>query len=178
MESPRTTMAKPTFSLREDDLVTLLVGPEEEKFVVHESCIARYSDFFKTALKKEWIEGQTRVVKLPEEPCVEFFISYINFAYRGKLPTDGLEIMADDGFIDEPYLELAKFYAMGERMLDDYLLLAVPEEILRLAKIESPHGYRCFPDAACIAFIYDETSSRSTLRRLMVDFYASEGEAH
>lgn len=57
MANPVRPMATPAVSLREDDLVTLLVGPDEEKFVVHESRITRNSEFSKSAMKKEWIEG-------------------------------------------------------------------------------------------------------------------------
>lgn len=49
-------MAEPVFSLRKEDLVTLLVGPHEEEFAIHESCITRNSDFFRAALKRE-VEG-------------------------------------------------------------------------------------------------------------------------
>lgn len=86
-----TTMATPAFSLREDDLVTLLIGPDEHKFVVHESCITRNSDFFTAAMKKEWTEGQTRIIKLPEETNLETFAHYLNLAYHGKLPTEDIK---------------------------------------------------------------------------------------
>jgi hypothetical protein len=62
MAEPGTTMEPPVLSLQEDDLVTLLVGPGEHKFVVHESCITRSSDFFKAAMKKEWTEGARLVL--------------------------------------------------------------------------------------------------------------------
>ena len=51
------TMTAPALSLRKGDFVTLLVGPDEEEFAVHESCITRNSDFFKAAMSKEWAEG-------------------------------------------------------------------------------------------------------------------------
>lgn len=103
MATPGTIMATSTFSLREDDLVTLLVGPEEHKLLVHKSCITRNSDFFKTAMKKEWTEGQSRIVKSPEEINIERFVNYLNFAYHEKLLTEGIKTVADSGFTDDPF---------------------------------------------------------------------------
>jgi hypothetical protein len=58
-------LANDTPMFHPDSLVTLLVGPEEEKMVVHESYLSQDSAFFKAALKKQWTEGQARVIKLP-----------------------------------------------------------------------------------------------------------------
>lgn len=53
-------------SFDKTDLVTLLVGPNEHEIAVYGIFLTRSSEFFKAALKKEWVEGQTRVIKLPE----------------------------------------------------------------------------------------------------------------
>jgi len=101
MADSDTTMATPVFSLRDDDIVTLLVGPDEQKLVVHESCITRNSDFFKAAMKKEWTEGQTRTVKLPEER-LDTFITYLNYAYRETLPTENIKNLTTKNPLGEP----------------------------------------------------------------------------
>lgn len=57
------------------DSVTLIVGPEKHELLVHANYIVRSSKFFKTALKKEWREGQTRTISLPNdeyEPVTDY----------------------------------------------------------------------------------------------------------
>ena len=176
MADPGTTMATPTFSLREDELITLFVGPEEHKLVVHESCITRNSDFFKAAMKKEWTEGQTRSIQLPEETCVETFVYYLNFAYHGKLPTEEIVTKAKTGFIDKPFDVLGNIYVLGERMLDRVIQNAVISEILRLVKIKSKDSGVCHnPGPRMITTVYDGTSVGSPLRRLLIDLYVTKG---
>ena len=68
----------------EQDLVTLLVGPNEQRFVVHGSHLKSSSAFFTAALKKERLEGQERSIKLPEEDP-RIFVRYIDFIYSRPL---------------------------------------------------------------------------------------------
>ena len=170
-------MTAPALSLRKGDLVTLLVGPKAEELIVHESCITRNSEFFKAALKKEWIEGQTRTIKLPEETSTESFVNYLNFAYNEKLPTEDMNIVYSGGFTDDPQLELAKIYVIGERMLDRAVQKAVVRESIHLTTIKSPDNNCHFPGSASIHLIYDGTTRGSPMRRLMVDFYVTRGLA-
>ena len=177
MAEPGTTMTAPTLSLLEDDLATLLVGPDEQKFIIHESYIARNSDFFRAAMKKEWIEGQTRIVKLPEETDIECFVHYLNFAYHGKLPTESINTVAEEGFTDAPYDALGKIYVIGERMLDRSARNAIVREIMRLMTTKSPDGTRYYPASTCINAIYDGTSIGSPMRRMIVDMWVVHGSA-
>jgi hypothetical protein len=50
----------PAYDFNLNDTVILLVGPEEQKMLVHAHQITVHSEFFAAALKKEWVEGQTR----------------------------------------------------------------------------------------------------------------------
>jgi hypothetical protein len=169
MAEPGTTMAPPLFNFREEDLVTLFVGPDEQKLLVHESCIIRNSDFFKAAMKKEWIEGQTRTVKLPDEHCMDTFIQYLNFTYHGKLPTEAITLLVGPTFIGDPYIYLAKTYVLGERMLDRSVQHAVIREIIRLTTIKGHESRARFPGSAPITIAYEGTSTGSPIRRLLVD---------
>lgn len=60
----------PTFTFRSSSTVTLLVGQSQTSMTVQKSPITRTSEFFATALKKAWLEGQTKLIKLPEEDPV------------------------------------------------------------------------------------------------------------
>jgi hypothetical protein len=177
MAEPGTIIAAPMFSLREQDLVTLLVGPDEQKFIIHESCIARNSDFFKAALKKEWAEGQTRTVKLPDEHCLDTVVHYLNFAYHGKLPTQDIITNFPGGLCPDPYPSLAKIYVLGERMIDKAVQHAAIKEFIRLSSLKNKDNQRSFPGAQATTVLFEGTNANSPIRRLIVDFYVTYGTA-
>lgn len=74
-------------SFDQDDAVTLLVGPTEHAILTHGNFISRRSEFFKAVLKKEWAEGQTRTIKLPDEDP-QAVTHYLSYVYTKCLPTD------------------------------------------------------------------------------------------
>lgn len=79
-------LTTPTFSFAQEDTVILVVGPEKKSLVAHESHLNLNTDFFKTALKKEWAEGQTRIINLSEDNT-ETTNNYLTFTYGSGLPT-------------------------------------------------------------------------------------------
>jgi hypothetical protein len=76
---------KPSTNFNAENAITLIVGPEQQKLIVHASYITRTSAFFATALKKEWAEGQTRIVELHEE-TPEMMAHYLDWVYTSELP--------------------------------------------------------------------------------------------
>jgi hypothetical protein len=165
----------PTSLFHPDSLVTLLVGPEEERMVVHESYLSRDSAFFKAALKKQWTEGQTRVIKLPEELSepVQYYIGYL---YGGQLPThnqvDGSPYSTD---CHQSEL-LAQLYVLGERVLNAKYQDTIIHEIFRLSKIAyGPEKNTYYPGGIFVNVVYQGTSSQSPARRMVVDFAVCHG---
>jgi hypothetical protein len=67
-----------------ESMMTLLVGQDEQAMVVHVNHLTRDSEFFAAAMKKEWVEGQTRVIRLPEE-YPDIVAHYLSFLYSGKV---------------------------------------------------------------------------------------------
>ena len=62
----------------------MLVGPKEERFILHHDAVCARSKFFKAACSKQWREGQERLVRLPEvDPVV--FKTYCGWVYSGDL---------------------------------------------------------------------------------------------
>lgn len=178
MAEPNTTLAAPTFSFHKSDIVTLLAGPDESELIVYESCITRNSDFFRAAMKKEWTEGQTRTIKLPEEHCLETLTHYLNYAYSQKLPTDRITAVASTGFPEGTWTTLANIYVLGERMIDQSVQHAVIKEFVRLPKLscEANKNKKSWPpNAEAIGLIYDGTTEGSPARRLMVDYHVARG---
>jgi hypothetical protein len=162
----------PRLSLNEGELITLIVGPDEKKLVVHESCITRGSDFFKAAMKKEWIEGQTRIIKLPEETCLETWTHYLNFTYLGKLPTEEMNQTMQDS---DEFDVLGKIHVLGERMLDKVVQNAVVREFVRVYELKDADGHCWLPGIRTVTMVYEGTSAGSQMRKLLVDMRISSG---
>ena len=178
MAEPSTTLEKPLLSFTKSDVVTIIAGPDEHELIVYESCITRNSDFFKAAMKKEWTEGQTRTIKLPEEHCLETLTHYLNYAYSQALPTHNIRAVTSPGFPEGTWTTLANIYVLGERMADQSVRHAVIREFIRLPRLtcEANKSNKSFsPNAEAISLIYDGTTAGSPARRLMVDYHVARG---
>lgn len=153
-------------------MVTLLVGTEERQMLAHKSYLSLHSGFFKAALKKVWIEGQTRTVKLPDEEP-DIVAQYLDFAYAKRLPT------ASKPFLDPAkgrvYEVLTELFALGERLMDSTIRNAIIKEIIRLTTAETLEGLY-YPGARAINNIYNCTTTASPARRLMVELYVTAGK--
>lgn len=153
-----------------DEIVTLFVGDERTEMLAFASCLSFHSEFFKTALKKEWAEGQTRTIKLPEEEP-EIVAQYLDYVLGKGLPTDSTNLDARG----EVYTTLTMLFAVGERVLDSGLRNAIIAEIIRFTTILVVGPTYVFPNALQINNIYNCTTSASPARRLMVDLFMLAG---
>jgi hypothetical protein len=164
------------------DSVTLIVGPEKRELLVHANYIARNSAFFKTALKKEWREGQTRTINLPTYDY-ETMTSYLKFVYGIQLSveveSDQLrtcrEPTADQlKNLQAAYLSFAKLYVLGCRLMDNTFKDAAITRIFKLFQTYntwSTADSLFSPGPVSVNTIYDETLESDPARRLMVDMY-------
>lgn len=148
------------------EAVTLIVGSEIE-LLVHANEISRNSASFKAALKKGWLEGQTRTINLPVE---EGWIvaHYLGFTYSGNLPTASIEnTMLAPNHHNAEYLILSKLYTLGKRLMDDVVQVAVIRELIRL------HGIfdGAVSSQETINIIYQGTVDGDPARILLVDMY-------
>jgi hypothetical protein len=144
-----------TFDFNQEDLVTLLVGPEQKKMVVHGTYLARTSDFFKAALKKEWTEGQTRTINLPEE-CPEIMAHYLSYTYTKRLSSRD-QIYHGKSDFDYIYTLLATLYVCGERFINPVIQQAVIKEIFRLMQKRDLRGVTWYPIQEEVNIIYRGT---------------------
>lgn len=99
-ESPSATSTV-GFHFDEEDSVTVIVGPMKRKMLVQVNYILRNSNFFKTALKKEWRKGQTRTITLPTDH-EDTLRDYLNFKYSSKLPTSHHATIPNIGSVYQP----------------------------------------------------------------------------
>jgi hypothetical protein len=171
-DSSKEAVPLPAYDFNPNDTVILLVGPEARKMLVHGLQITAHSDFFAAALKKEWAEGQTRKIKLPEEEP-EIMPYYFDHVYFGKLPTE-IYTTASLGLKKElGYKLLAQLYVLAERMLDSKCRNRILREFLRLRDLKCTTGETWNPTEIPVNIIYQGTTSGSPARRLLVDIHAS-----
>jgi hypothetical protein len=161
---------KPRSNYHPSHTVILLVGKEQQEMLVHTNIISTHSAFFRTALKKEWKEGQTRVVKLPEDDP-DIVTRYLDFVYHNRVVTQ-YKSQADSN-----YIGLALLYVYGERVLDTFIQNTIVEHLLKPTDIVNRNepSHPIHPRPAAIEIIYEGTTAASHFRRLLVDMYARHG---
>lgn len=136
-KTPAEAMASASFAeFSFEGAVTLLVGRSEQKMLAYSSHLIRDSQFFAAAMKKEWVEGQTRTIKLPEEDRATI-AHYLSCLYTGKIFTEDITATVGDG-IESCFQLLSSLYVCGERFIDpkfqnlvlnkSYASLACPTE--------------------------------------------------
>jgi hypothetical protein len=146
--------------------VTLVVGEEKHEILVHANCISSNSEFFKTALKKEWLEGQTRTITMPvDDP--KTLRHYLYFTYSGKLPTTHIAVSIVRELVRASTVDLARLYILGGRLLDDVVRKAVIEELIRI-----PQLTKTYPGQLAVSIIYEGTPEGDPARKLLVNTYA------
>lgn len=179
----------PTFTFCSSSTVTLLVGQSQTRMTIHGSVITLTSDFFATALKQTWVEGQTKLVKLPEEEPVHL-THYLEWIYTRKLPTSVYHRRPIFGSphahtivpasYSDSYILLSHLYVLGERMLDPDFRNVVLKEMVRVMNLGlAPESPAIRPGLSLplevVNTIYQGTTSGSPARRLLVDWCLAFG---
>lgn len=161
----------PPSSFGRDTIITLLVGTDEQELIAHKHFV-RHSAFFQTALQKTWAEGQTSIVKLPEEKP-EIVAAYLDYSYSGKLPTESTTLVISNA---NAYNVLADLYVLGERLQDKKVRNAIADEVLKFNGIYVKGTIHENPMDYAITTIYDSTTEGHPARRLLVDLFLYKGE--
>lgn len=147
------------------------VGSDPSKtFFVHDKVLRGTSTFLDAAMKETWREGRTRQISLPEEDPDAFY-RYIHYTYFDELPRPevGVPFEAD-------FLELAKSYTLGERMMDERYQNRINDRFLELVysfQCDQVAKPRFPPTFDAINEIYSGTAPASPLRRLLADLFAA-----
>lgn len=156
--------------------VKVLVGPDKEEFLIHESVIAKPGTFFETALKKEWIEGKERTVELLEDDP-DVFELYTQWVYTGKIfckSTSGIHSPTTSQNFDT----IIDLYLLGQKLLDRVFQDRVIDALL--ATTHDMRGKetqtRWFPVGGTVDRLYLGTIKGCPMRRLLVDIYIQHGQ--
>jgi hypothetical protein len=146
-----------------NNIITVLVGPDEHPFQIHQDAICDKSKFFKAACSKRWVEGQEKLVRLPEAH-VDVFQAYSNWIYSGTIDAIGL---TQEGEVKGKRSKRSMFfslYKLGD-MLDDIQLRRAAT--CGFFKFLATGGM--LPDPNGIAVIWSSTPPGSLFRKLVVD---------
>jgi hypothetical protein len=157
------------------DSVTLVVGLQKHELLAHAKFITLTSDFFKTALKKEWLEVQTRVIHLPEEN-VPAMVIYLKFIYTGQLPVYETYINSPAAMSHHEimYVIHVRLYALAHRLMDNTTKNAALREMCKAfmeCRSRCGHNREASPDFGSVNMIYLNTVGGDPARRLMVDMH-------
>lgn len=174
MRTPKEAIDLASFdSFSSASTVKLLIGEDEQEVIAYGSYLVRDSQFFAAAMKKEWVEGKTREIKLPEEHTATVS-HYLFYVYSGKLFTE--DIMRVDGDTIGPCFQLlCSLFVSGERFMNRRLQNDLVKEILRLTCLPDRQRLHWYPTGEDVNIIYRGTPQGSPGRRLMVDLHVIMG---
>lgn len=144
------------------------MGDQEYPIFAHEGILSKHSAFFRAALHKEWIEGQTRRVHLPDDEP-ELMYAYIQWIYSRKFSTD----ITRDASGEPRFNKLAKLYVLGEKLLDGDFQDNVANAMILPSRAEGIH--KVSPGEDAIDIIYTSASRSSPARQLLVDMWVAYG---
>lgn len=148
-------------------------GTNSSIFYVHQTVLCSRSPFFKSALasNSDWKERQEHRILLPDDDPTAFHL-YIHWLYFHTLPI--IHGSADED--NEPeYLDLAKAYILGDKLLDYSFTDIIIDTTLEKSRFEIHDGNYWFPGDRVVEYVYRHTVEGSPIRRLLVDFYAYHG---
>jgi hypothetical protein len=146
----------------------VLVGAEEERFVVHEEFLTHYSTFFKAALTGGFREAKDKIVKLPDENSSVFegFVHWVY--YRRFLQEDTVghtEYLANwekDDLVSGTDV-FVRLYIFG----DKYEVPKLKEHIIKKWFSYSYGGK--LPSPSNLSLVFENLFQRDPFCRLLVD---------
>lgn len=146
------------------EFITLLVGPESSPttFIVHKEAATARSKFISAACSSNWIEGQSKTIKLPEEKP-DYIQAYIHWLYTNSV---NLAILGQC-ISPRKWEEHIKLYLLANR-LDDIRLRNMI--INMIVDIDTDVSGK-LPSYKSVTLAYDGTHDGAPLRKLLVSLF-------
>ena len=161
-------------------MVVLEVGPAKKQFSVHKAIIMEVSSFFRAALCGSFNEAKTGIVRLPED-SMETVQSFVHWLYAQTVL-----FADDDGDLSHtPWLDIVEADAVVgtrprvKKLLDLYVWAdakGAPRLQNDIVNQLVEHSIHVGIQSSWIELVYRQLPKASPLRRLMVDWYVSEGK--
>jgi hypothetical protein len=141
-------------------MVTIFVGAEEKKYVLHKLLVCKEAPYFDKAFNGSFEEASKEECSLPDEEPVAFelFVSYI---YTSHFPDD---VKAVTGVVPV-YGPITKFYVLADKLLMSNT--AKTASLDALIKARATSGLRL--DETTIKFVLAHTAEECPLRQLVFD---------
>jgi hypothetical protein len=147
-----------------NDLVSVLIGPEEVSYTVHEHFICAKSKFFWAACREQWIggtESPNRVIRLPNARPGTFRY-YLNWVYTSDVVIEIEDDACGPNGIFRRAIEqdrLIKLYVLGDVLDDLRLRNRVLKDLLNINETPFPRS---------VTWAYEHTPTTSNLRGVLV----------
>lgn len=168
------------------DMIRIIVGPEEQRFSIHEALLTARSTFFKNIMTRDCVEAESKTVKLPDEVDPETFALYEQLVYTGMIPGKRFdtEMYAEEParnrepheFCAKEYENLCGLYILCERIEDPEgktaALTALVTKLNDEHVDENRNRIGCFPGKKAINIMYEGTTEYNLGRDVLVDAYA------
>jgi hypothetical protein len=164
----------PSFRAREATIATVLVGPDQISFAVHESLLIHYSKFFRAALTGHFSEARDKTVKLADENAGVFEL-FVHWLYYQRFPDktadddEGLwELWFDMGIVDAGTDQCIHLYVFGDKYDIAKLRLDTIDEVVRIALQNENYTS---PSIHAIRVAFRDLPQDSPMCRLIIDFH-------
>ncbi|KAI4606021.1 hypothetical protein J4E83_010288 [Alternaria metachromatica] len=154
-----------------DAIIQLIVpncAGDTERLQVHRGVLCKSSEFFRRAMKPEWTDrnDDPKTLDLPEDSAT-IVSDYIKWLYQGEIPirlhiADGVTREERCEEAEEFFVQIARAYVFGERMID-----VKYKNALFKALFTAQDKFSVCMGAESIRIIYDGTPPGSPLRRLI-----------
>ncbi|PVH87034.1 hypothetical protein DL98DRAFT_582348 [Cadophora sp. DSE1049] len=136
------------------EIVTVLIGPSEAKFVCHKAVLGFWSEFFDAAFYGNMKEAAERTIRLPEEHNTAFE-AFVTWAYTGQVNSD---------------LCPEELWALGDRLRSPKFSNAV----MYLMFNDYSHG-DTFLSTKSVEIAFSKTAESSQLQNFLIEVINSQG---
>lgn len=150
-----------------DNTITVLVGSEEKRFILHQDVVCAKSKFFTAACSRKWREGQEKLVRLPEIHIPTFKV-YCSWVYTGKIADISYTKESDEDDKIAEKAQLVELYLVADT-LDDVKLRNLAVSTL----LKSMEAHRTILNFVSIQRIWQSSLSSSNIRKMVVDVTVS-----
>jgi hypothetical protein len=147
-----------------NNTVAVLVGPEEQRFILHQDAVCDMSKFFKAACSKRWVEGQEKLVRLPEAKP-EVFQEYCKWIYSGTIDVGRLTPQGEQKSRTAEHSMLINLFLLADSLDDRQLRKVATQEMSKCLDI-----FDTLPSPIKLETIWSSTLPGSLYRKMLVDY--------
>ncbi|KAF2117524.1 hypothetical protein BDV96DRAFT_597455 [Lophiotrema nucula] len=155
------------------EAITVKVGPQEKKYILHTAFLSHYSGYFRGALSGKFSETDDGVVKL-KDVDTDVFSIFADWIYNQQIPFHkrvGLKFtnletwskLAGDGTRQDGVMLRYRAYCLADRLLCPKLKCTIFEQLF------DDFAGKTYPNAAGVTTVVERLPERDPLLRLVVD---------